>query len=200
MGHLKSPPGPGAVHLCIDMQRLFAADGPWPTPWMERVLPVVVRIVERSPQRTVFARFVTPRTAADAPGMWQAYYEKWRHLTRARLDPRLFDLVPPLQSFAPPAALFHRTRYSAFADGALHGFLQGRGVDTLIVTGSETDVCVLSSVLSAVDLGYRVIVVEDALCSSSDQSHDALLDLYRRRFDVQIELATAAEVLETWRS
>jgi len=26
------------VHLCVDMQRLFTADGPWPTPWMDRAL------------------------------------------------------------------------------------------------------------------------------------------------------------------
>ena len=32
------------VHLCIDMQRIFSTEGPWPTPWMERVLPTVVRI------------------------------------------------------------------------------------------------------------------------------------------------------------
>ena len=26
-----------SVHLCVDMQRIFSADGPWPAPWMERV-------------------------------------------------------------------------------------------------------------------------------------------------------------------
>ena len=24
-----------SVHLCVDMQRIFSADGPWPAPWME---------------------------------------------------------------------------------------------------------------------------------------------------------------------
>ncbi|GAB9139429.1 hypothetical protein BDS110ZK25_27740 [Bradyrhizobium diazoefficiens] len=38
---------------------------------------------------------------------------------------------------------------------------------------AETDVCALSTVLSAVDLGFRVVIVEDALCSSSDVGHDA---------------------------
>ena len=39
-------------------------------------------------------------------------------------------------------------------------------------SGSETDVCVLATVLDAVDIGYRVIVVRDAICSSSDEGHD----------------------------
>jgi nicotinamidase-related amidase len=37
--------------------------------------------------------------------------------------------------------------------------------DGLIISGSETDVCVLATVLAAVDLGYRVIVVRDGVSS-----------------------------------
>jgi hypothetical protein len=54
-----------------------------------------------------------------------------------------------------------------------------RHVNTLIVSGGETDVCVLSTVLSAIDLGLRIVLVEGALCSSFDESHDAILGLYR---------------------
>jgi hypothetical protein len=37
------------------------------------------------------------------------------------------------------------------------------------------------------------------LCSSSDQTHDALLGLYAQRFDLQVELTQANELLEVWR-
>jgi nicotinamidase-related amidase len=50
-----------------------------------------------------------------------------------------------------------------------------------------------------VDHGYRVVVAQDAVCSSSDTSHDALIDLFKRRFDVQIEAADAEEILDAWR-
>jgi hypothetical protein len=53
-GFLVDPVPPSAVHLCVDMQRIFSSDGPWPTPWMERVLPTVTRIAERFPESTVF--------------------------------------------------------------------------------------------------------------------------------------------------
>ena len=68
----------------------------------------------------------------------------------------------------------------------------------MIVTGSETDVCVLATVLGAVDLGYRVIVVRDAICSSSDEGHDALLRVYHGRYTEQIETADAESVLRRW--
>ena len=56
----------------------------------------------------------------------------------------------------------------------------------------------LGTVLSGVDLGYRVIVVRDAVCSSSDEGHDMLLRLYHTRFSEQIETADAATILSRW--
>ena len=49
-----------AVHLCIDMQNIFARGGVWETPWMERVLPVIADLCARYRERTVFTRFITP--------------------------------------------------------------------------------------------------------------------------------------------
>lgn len=198
MGTLRGAIGEQSVHLCIDMQRLFAPGGPWMTPWLERVLPVVAALVEHQPRHTLFTRFIPAKSPADAFGTWRAYYEKWRNVTLDALDPAFIDLVPELQKFVPPAAQFDRSIYSAFADGRLHAWLKDRHVTTLIVSGSETDVCVLATVLAAVDHGYRTIVVSDALASSSDESHDALIDLYNRRFDIQIELARAEEVIKNW--
>jgi nicotinamidase-related amidase len=198
MGDLLDPIPANAVHLCVDMQRIFSSDGPWPTPWMERVLPTVTRIAERLAERTVFTRFITPQTPEQATGRWRAYYDKWRETTRDRLDPRLLELMPPLAALVPPAHVFDKPVYSAFAGHKLHRHLQERGAGTLIVTGSETDVCVLATVIGAVDHGYRVILVTDAVCSSSDEGHDALLKLYRERYSLQIETADADTVLSGW--
>ena len=198
MGELKREVPSQAAHLCVDMQRIFSTEGPWPTPWMERVLPNTVALAAHAPGRTIFTRFITPHRAADMPGTWARYYEKWPEVTRTKLDPRLLHLMPELERFVPPAAVFDKMVYSAFANGRLHAELRARQCEALVVSGSETDVCVLSSVLAAVDLGYRVILAADAVCSSSDESHDALIELYRRRFDVQIEIADTDEIIAEW--
>jgi nicotinamidase-related amidase len=187
-----------AVHLSVDMQNLFAPGGIWATPWMERVLPAIVAIAELNPPRTVFTRFVTPLQPVDRPGRWQRYFTKWECATRARLSPSQLEIVSPLSRLIPPATVIDKPAYSAFAESALASFLHEKAVDTLIITGSETDVCVLATVLDAVDLGFRVIVVEDALCSSFDEGHDALMTLYRNRFSEQVELMTQAQVCDLW--
>jgi nicotinamidase-related amidase len=186
------------LHLCVDMQRLFSTEGPWPTPWMSRVLPVVSELAGGHPERTIFTRFIPPQRPVDMPGMWQHYYTRWNEATREHLDLSLLELLPALSKFSPPAAVLDKTRYSAFSEPKLMELLQTREADGLIVTGSETDVCVLATVLAAVDLGYRVILVSDAVCSSSDEGHDALMKMYHQRYTEQIEVTDAATVMERW--
>ena len=153
-----------SVHICVDMQRIFYAEGPWPTPWTERVMPIGTALVERHPERTVFTRFIPPERPDYMPGMWQWYYTRWRIATRECLDPELLELMPQLSALCPPASVIDKTRYSGFAEPNLLTHLRERDADALIISGSETDVCVLATVLDAVDLDCRVIVVRDAVC------------------------------------
>lgn len=195
---LPAPLTERTLHLCVDMQNIFGPGGPWETPWLPRVLPAVRAIAERFPERTIFTRFMTPEHPQQLPGCWQRYYTKWIETTRPRIDPALLDLVAPLRELAPPARVIDKTRYSAFAESPLLALLRQRAADGLIVTGSETDVCVMATVLDAVDLGLRVILVRDAVCSSSDAGHDALLALFRRRYSEQVETTDAQTILELW--
>ena len=113
-GHTSLNPTKRTVHLCIDMQRIFSSEGPWATPWMERVLPVVTEIASRFPERTVFTRFITPERPEDMPGTWRPYYEKWRETTRERLDPQMLGLMPSLARLAPPAAVIDKNSLFLF--------------------------------------------------------------------------------------
>jgi nicotinamidase-related amidase len=187
-----------AVHLCIDMQRLFAEPTAWHTPWMERVLPVVEEIVAHHAERTVFTRFIPPATPDDMPGAWRRYYRRWHGLTLAELDPLLLDLVPALARQVPPARVINKRFYSPFVERLLPDYLRARRADAIVISGAETDVCVLAAVISAVDFGYRVVIAANAICSSADATHDALLSLYHHRFSEQIEIASAETILQNW--
>ncbi|MBY2926406.1 cysteine hydrolase [Rhizobium leguminosarum] len=183
------------IHLCIDMQRMFAENTPWHVPWMKEVSPRIQEISQRYPQRTVFTRFVPPKRAEDMHGMWRSYYEKWDTMTLERLGPDMVDLVPSLKALVPPARIFDKMTYSPWTTGELHRVLAGEGVQTLAISGGETDVCVLAAALGAIDLGYRVILLKDAVCSGADDTHDASLELLGDRFSVQLEISSTEDVL-----
>ncbi|WP_445217046.1 hypothetical protein ACKWRH_33765 [Bradyrhizobium sp. Pa8] len=46
--------GQNAVHICVDMQRIFAETTEWKMPWLPRVLPNIVLIAGAHPERTIF--------------------------------------------------------------------------------------------------------------------------------------------------
>ena len=186
------------MHLCVDMQRLFAELTDWHTPWMTQILPAVRRITEEHVNRTIFTRFIPAERPGEGHGLWKKYYERWPTMTVEQLGPEMLELVPDLAAFVPPAFVIDKHVYSPWLGDGLQQQLKALEAETLIVTGGETDLCVLATVLGAVDYGYRVIVVTDALCSSSDTTHDSILRLYSTRFGQQVETATTEELLLVW--
>jgi nicotinamidase-related amidase len=191
-------PGETAVHLCVDMQRIFAEETDWKMPWLKRVLPNIVAITSARPERTIFTRFIPARKPGQGVGMWRHYYERWASMAIDQIGPEMVGLVPDLAQFVPPARTFDKHVYSPWIGSDLHQQLRVAGVDTTIITGGETDVCVLATVLGAIDWGLRVILVTDALCSSADETHDAMMNVYTNRFGQQVECVTTDTLLEGW--
>lgn len=190
--------GEEAVHLCVDMQRVFAEDTPWHMPWMPRVLPQVARLATAHAARNVFTRFMPPHRAEEMQGSWRRYYERWHQMTRAELGDAMLELVPELRQLVPPGVVVEKPVYSPWFGTSLERMLRHRGSTALIVSGGETDVCVLASVLGGVDRGFRVILASDALCSSSDEAHDASLTVYGTRYGQHVEVASVEEILAAW--
>lgn len=189
----------GCMHLCIDMQNLFGPASPWHVPWIDAILPNIVDICSQRSEETIFTRFIPPRSPDAALGAWRGYYRKWETLTLNRINPSFIDLVDPLGDFSPPAVVLDKTVSSPWTEGFLQRYLHKRRVHTVIVSGAETDLCVLATLLGAVDRGYRVIIVHDAVCSVSNQTHDAIISLCHQRFSEQLELVCTGELIDSWR-
>jgi nicotinamidase-related amidase len=187
-----------SIHLCVDMQNLFLPGSPWETPWIERVLPDVVRLVEAHPDRCIFTRFIPVEKVGQGKGQWKTYYERWPDMTLEALPPDAVNLAEPLQRFVPPARVIDKAVYSPWSSPALGEALRGQAVETIIVSGAETDICVLAAILGAVDRGYRIILAKDAVCSSTDATHDAILALFGRRYHQQVDMLSVDEILARW--
>jgi ureidoacrylate peracid hydrolase len=57
----------------------------------------------------------------------------------------------------------------------LHEVLGARGVDTLIVTGTVTNVCCETTARDGHMLGYKIVFVSDGTAAFSDEEHNASL-------------------------
>jgi len=80
--------------------------------------------------------------------------------------------------------LVEKSATSAFFPGRspLPELLALRGVDTVLITGTVTNVCCESSARDASTLGYRVIVVADGNAARRDEDHNATLHTVYRTF------------------
>jgi nicotinamidase-related amidase len=159
----------------------------------------VRRLAAHHPAATLFTRFITPQAVGAAQGRWRHYYRTWSAVTLESMPPELLDIIPELMSLVGPDAICDKTTFSAFADGPLSDRLRQRAIDTLVLAGAETDVCVLATAIDAVDQGYRVIIASDAVASSSAAGHRATIEAVLPRFDLQIDVATVDEILAAWR-
>ncbi|MDO8408908.1 MAG: isochorismatase family cysteine hydrolase [Phenylobacterium sp.] len=105
------------------------------------------------------------------------------------------DRLCPELDFIEGEIVAEKSAASAFFPGRcdLHDRLAARGIETVIITGTVTNVCCESSARDASTLGYRVIFVADATATVTDAAHNAALyTIYRSFGDVR----PTAEILE----
>jgi nicotinamidase-related amidase len=184
--------------VVVDMQRLFGEATPWQSPRFGEILPTIERLVAARPGDVLFTRFLTPAAPEAARGRWRDYYRRWSALTLAEMDPAMLELTPSLRRFVPPAEVCDKTTYSGFESAAFRQALERRRPEALALCGTETDVCVLATALGAIDRGLGVILIEDALTSSSDDAHGAVLEALAPRLPEQIERTGAGSFLSRW--
>jgi nicotinamidase/pyrazinamidase len=71
-----------------------------------------------------------------------------------------------------------KRRFSAFFKTDLDLTLRSLGVDTILVTGIATPICVLTSALDALSHDFSAIIVEDCCAAHRPQDHEAVLAAY----------------------
>ena len=92
-------------------------------------------------------------------------------------------LYPSLE-VRPGDLTVRKYRFSALVQGAsdLDAMLRTRGVDTLIIVGTATNVCCESTARDAMMLNYKVFFVSDANACRTDEEHNATLAILMSMF------------------
>jgi ureidoacrylate peracid hydrolase len=93
------------------------------------------------------------------------------------------ELWPELD-VRPEDEIVKKYRYSAFMPGTcdLPGRLRARGLDTVLITGTVTNVCCESSARDANMTNFRTVMVSDGNAALSREEHDASLTAFYNTF------------------
>jgi nicotinamidase-related amidase len=99
---------------------------------------------------------------------------------------------------APGELAVRKHWYDAFAGTPLDGALRARGVRSLVLTGTMTDICVLATVIGAFNREYRVTVVEDGVATLWPEIQRATLDIVRRAYGRVVPAKVVAGEIAAW--
>jgi ureidoacrylate peracid hydrolase len=87
-----------------------------------------------------------------------------------------------------------KNRYSCFVPGSssLERLLRSMGRDTIVLCGTKTNICVESTARDGMMIDFRVVVLQDATSTLSDEEHQASLNVLIQEF---ADILTVDEVL-----
>ncbi|CAB4724378.1 unannotated protein [freshwater metagenome] len=82
-----------------------------------------------------------------------------------------------------------------FTQTSLDQILRNMSIRTLVVTGVSVNMGIFGTVMSAVDLGYNVIIVRDGVCGVPREYSDAVLE---NSLSLLATIASADDVIAAW--
>jgi len=190
-----------AALVVVDMQNYFCAEGfPAEVPLSRGIVPNINRMARA--MRAAGGTVVWVQTdSAEALARWGKHHTFM--LTPERVQKRLAGLDSAAEGFrlfgdleALPGDLrVKKVTYSAFMPGSsdIDAQLGARGIDTVLIAGTATNVCCESSARDAMLRDYRVIMLSDANATWTDEEHAATLNSFAMFFGdvMSIDEATA---------
>ena len=188
--------------LIIDMQNTFCLPGaPGEVPTARDIVPAINDIAAQLRPLGVPVFWVLhTNTQNDGFSDWEVFFN---HVVRnADIRQRMIEsLAPESQKVweelvvEPNDSVIVKNRYSAFANGAstLERVLRNRGIDTVLVGGTKTNVCCDSTARDAMMLDFKSVMVSDCCATLSDDEHLATLETFIQQFG---DVMTSAEVTE----
>src|SRR5947207_1343320 len=105
------------------------------------------------------------------------------------------DIIPELYPAAAEPVI-DKPGKGAFCQTDFELVLHNRGIDTLLVCGVTTEVCVNTTVREANDRGYRCVVLADCCASYFPEFHDAGLQMIKAQGGIFGWVSSSNEVLK----
>ena len=184
--------------LVIDMQNAFVAPGaPMEVPAARGIVTPINRLAAELRRRGVAVIWVAHenrRDGRDWAGFFDAFVAPGRRADASAAlsaGSELQKLFPALEVAAGDLRVA-KNRYSAFIKNDFENTLRERGIDTLLIAGTKTNVCCECTARDAMMLDYKVVLLSDCTAALSDDEQRATLENVIQQFG---DVLTARDAL-----
>lgn len=176
--------------VVIDMQNLWCQDGMAAySPYCTGIAPNINRLTTSMRRAGGKVYWVRAIYGDDAPKTWSTYMDYLSPDDVKTMLDGLTDGNPGADLWGgmdvqSEDEIVIKRRFSAMIQGSsdLEERLRADGIDTLVMTGIATDVCVESTIRDAYMLNFKTMVVSDATATRSDEAHNASLSALFNHF------------------
>jgi ureidoacrylate peracid hydrolase len=184
--------GPRTALLVVDMQNAFLKEGVGHNvvATARDIVPNVNRLASALRAHNGTVVWIQATASDKALADWSVFHDQmmtpdvrdrrvkstWRgsegHKLWSELDVKAGDQI------------VEKIHYSAFIQGSsdIEALLRGRGLDTVLVTGTVTGVCCESTARDAMMRNFRTVMIADATAARTDEEHNASLAAFYHTF------------------
>ena len=179
------------AHIVVDLQNGFMGQGEVAeVPMARTIVPNVNRISAALRAAGGVVIYMQHTADAEAVRTWSVFFEHFFTPERRTRFIETFTpgnpghaLWPELDVAEQDVVLIKR-RFGAFVPGSsdLHARLQERGIDTLIISGTVSQVCCEATARDAMMMNYKVFFITDACAAQTDAEHGGTLSAMAHTF------------------
>jgi ureidoacrylate peracid hydrolase len=184
--------------VVIDMQNAFVAPGaPMEVPAARGIVAPINRLAAELRKRGVAIIWISHQNARDGRD-WSGFFDAFIAPGRRADAAAALTAGSDLQKLFPELAVekgdlrISKNRYSAFIRSDFEHMLRQRGIDTLLIAGTKTNVCCECTARDAMMLDYKVVLLSDCTAALSDDEQRATLENVIQQFG---DVLTANEAL-----
>ena len=177
--------------IVVDMQNAFMLPGVAHAlcPMAEKIVPNINRLAQAVRESAGTVVWIKTTFKEDALRNWSTYFEMVtpqqgaKRIQALTADSKGHELWPTLD-LRPDDLIVEKNRFSAFIQGSsnLAEVLHSRGLDTVLITGTVTNVCCESTARDAMMLNFKTIMVTDGNAAITDEDHNASLAAFYLTF------------------
>ncbi|MGC8982797.1 MAG: cysteine hydrolase family protein [Desulfurococcaceae archaeon] len=171
--------------LVVDMLKEFVY-GKLRSPEAEKIVPAIKAIITKAREKRIPIVYL-----ADHHFAFDREMRIWGY--HALAESSESEVIDELKPEKGDIVLYKRS-YSGFRDTGLSYVLRDLGVDTVILTGIHTHICVLHTAIDAFYERFDVVVVEDAVAAFSREDHEYALKYMKQVLGAKI--ANTREILD----